>query len=170
MDRAQKESNIAELQKTFAETEALVVTQYSGLTVGEITQLRNKMREQGVHYKVSKNRLVLRALKGTRFEGIGDMLKGPVGIATSKDPVAAAKVAFDFAKGNEKLIIVGGALGNEVLSRAAVESLSKLPSLNEIRAKFLALLQTPAQRIATISKEPASQMARVVKAYADKAA
>lgn len=169
MDRAQKESNIAELQTAFAETESLVVTQYSGLTVGEMTQLRNKMRELGVTYKVSKNRLVLRALKGTRFEGIGDMLKGPVGIATSKDPVAPAKAVFDFVKGNEKLIVVGGALGDEILSRAAIESLSKLPSLDELRARFLALLQTPAQRIATISKEPASQMARVVKAYADKA-
>lgn len=169
MDRAQKESTIAELQEAFAGVESLVVTQYSGLTVSEITQLRNKMRDAGVSYKVSKNRLVLRALKGTRFEGIGSMLKGPVGIATSKDPVAPAKVAFEFAKGNEKLIIVGGALGNEILSRSAIETLSKLPSLNEIRSRFLALLQTPAQRIATISKEPAAQMARVVKAYADKA-
>lgn len=169
MDRIQKEKAIAELQHTFEGTESIVVTQYDGLTVGQLTDLRNKMRENGVSYKVSKNRLVLRALQGTRFEGIGSMLKGPVGIATSKDPVAAAKVAWEFAKTNDKLKILGGALGSEIMNLSGIESLSKLPSLDEIRAKFIALLQTPATRIATISKEPAGQMARVVKAYADKA-
>jgi len=169
VDRIQKEKAIAELQHTFEGTESIVVTQYDGLTVGQLTDLRNKMRENGVSYKVSKNRLVLRALQGTRFEGIGSMLKGPVGIATSKDPVAAAKVAWEFAKTNDKLKILGGALGSEVMNLSGIESLSKLPSLDEIRAKFIALLQTPATRIATISKEPAGQMARVVKAYADKA-
>jgi len=169
VDRIQKEKAIAELQHTFEGTESIVVTQYDGLTVGQLTDLRNKMRENGVSYKVSKNRLVLRALQGTRFEGIGSMLKGPVGIATSKDPVAAAKVAWEFAKTNDKLKILGGALGSEIMNLSGIESLSKLPSLDEIRAKFIALLQTPATRIATISKEPAGQMARVVKAYADKA-
>jgi len=169
VDRIQKEQAIAELQKTFEDAESVVVTQYDGLTVSQLTNLRNRMRENGVSYKVSKNRLVLRAIQGTRFEGIGNMLKGPVGIATSKDPVAAAKVAWTFAKDNANLKVLGGALGSDIMNVSGIESLSKLPSLDEIRARFIALLQTPATRIATISKEPASQLARVVKAYADKA-
>lgn len=126
------------------------------------------MRKEGVTFKVSKNRLVLRALKGTRFESIGPLLKGPVGIATSKDPVAAAKVAANFAKANEKFVILGGALGDKFLDKAAVEALSKLPSLDEQRGMLVGLLQTPAQRIATLAQAPAGQLARVVKAYADK--
>lgn len=169
MDRAQKAVAVEQLQKTFQETESLIVTQYAGLTVGQVTALRSKMRAEGVSYKVSKNRLVLRALKGTRFEGIGPMLKGPVGIATSKDPVAAAKIAYSFAKDNERLVIIGGALGEKVLDRAGVEALSKLPSLDEIRASLLRMLVTPATRIATIAQAPASQVARVIKAYSEKA-
>lgn len=168
MDRAQKAEAVEELQKAFGNTESIVVTQNMGLTAGQISDLRVKMRKEGVSYKVSKNRLVLRALKGTRFEGIGHMLKGPVGLATSNDPVAAAKVAALFAKDNEKLIIVGGALGEKVLDKSGVEALSKLPSLDEIRAKLLALLQTPATRLATLSQAPASQVARVIGAYAKK--
>lgn len=168
MDRAKKAVAVEAAHKTLQETEAIVVTQYAGLTVGQVTALRKKMRDEGVSYKVSKNRLVLRALKGTRYEGIGPMLKGPVGLATSKDPVAAAKIACAFAKDNEKLIIIGGALGEKVLDKAAVEALSKLPSLDELRAKLLGMLQTPAQRLATLSQAPASQLARVVQAYANK--
>ena len=168
MDRNQKAVAVEKLQQTLADTESIVVTQYAGLTVGQMTDLRVRMRAQGVSYKVSKNRLVLRALKGTRFEGIGPMLKGPVGIATSKDPVAAAKVAAVFAKDNEKLIIIGGALGEKVLDKSAVEALSKLPSLDEMRASLLRLFQTPATRLATLSQAPASQLARVLKAKADK--
>ena len=168
VDRAQKAVAIEDLQGTFSETESIVVTQNTGLTAGQAAALRDQMRKNGVSYKVSKNRLVLRALKGTRFEGIGHMLKGPVGLATSKDPVAAAKIAATFAKDNEKFLILGGALGEKVLDKAAVEALSKLPSLDEIRATLLALFQTPATRIATIAQAPASQVARVLKAYADK--
>ncbi len=168
MDRAQKAEAVAELQKTLGETESIVVTQNMGLTAGQSSALRVKMRNEGVSYKVSKNRLVLRALQGTRFEGIGHMLKGPVGLATSKDPVAAAKVAALFAKDNDKLAIIGGALGDKVLDKSGVEALSKLPSLDEMRATLLALFMTPATRIATIAQAPASQLARVLKAYADK--
>lgn len=168
MERAQKEAAVAALQQTFANTEALVVTQYAGLTVGQATALRQKMRAAGVSYKVSKNRLVLRAIKGTRFEGIGPMLKGPVGLATSQDPVAAAKVAQAFAKDNEKLVIIGGALGDKLLDKSAVEALSKLPSLDELRAKLVGMLQTPATRLAVLSQAPASQVARVINAYATK--
>jgi large subunit ribosomal protein L10 len=126
------------------------------------------MRKEGVNFKVSKNRLVLRALKGTRFEGIGPMLKGPVGLATSKDPVAAAKVAANFAKDNEKFVILGGAMGDKVLDKGGIEALSKLPSLDEMRASLLRLFQTPATRLATLSQAPAAQLARVLKAKADK--
>jgi len=150
------------------EVEAIVVTQNMGLTAGQVSDLRVKMRNEGVDFKVSKNRLVVRALKGTRFEGIGPMLKGPVAIATSKDPVAAAKIAANFAKDNDKLVIVGGALGDKLLDKSAIEALSKLPSLDALRGKLVGLLQAPAQRIATIAQAPASAVARVISAYAEK--
>ncbi len=168
MDRATKEVRVSDLQKSLGEVESIVVTQNMGLTAGQVSELRVRMRKEGVDFKVSKNRLVIRALKGTRFEGIGPMLKGPVGIATSKDPVAAAKVAAIFAKDNEKLVIVGGALGDKLLDRPAIEALSKLPSLDALRSKLLGLLQAPAQRIATITQAPASAVARVISAYAEK--
>ena len=168
MDRAQKAEAVAALQQTFSSTESIVVTQNLGLNAAQASELRVRMRKEGVNFKVSKNRLVLRALQGTRFEGIGPLLKGPVGIATSTDPVAAAKVAADFAKSNEKLVILGGALGEKLLDKAAIEALSKLPSLDELRGMLVGLLQTPATRIATLAQAPASQVARVLKAYADK--
>jgi len=168
VDRAKKAEVVAGLQKTLSETEALVITRNTGLTAAQASELRVRMRKEGVSFKVSKNRLALRALKGTRFEGIGHMLKGPVGLATSKDPVAAAKIAATFAKDNERLIIVGGALGDKILDKAGVEALSKLPSLNELRGKLAGLLQAPAQRLATLAQAPASQLARVISAYAQK--
>ena len=168
MDRAQKAANVEKLHKAFKETETIVVTRYDGLTVGQVTALRVKMRAEGVSYKVSKNRLVLRALKGTRFEGIGPMLKGPVGLATSKDPVAASRIAYNFSKDNEKLVIVGGALGDKLLDASSIEMLSKLPSLNELRSRLLGMLQTPAQRLAVLSAAPASSLARVISAHANK--
>lgn len=168
MDRAQKAETVAELQKTFSETESIVVTQNLGLNASQASELRVRMRNEGVRFKVSKNRLVLRALKGTRFEGIGPLLKGPVGIATSQDAVAAAKVAANFAKDNEQLVIVGGALGEKLLDKAEIEALSKLPSLDELRGKLVGLLQAPAQRLATLSQAPAAQVARVIGAYAQK--
>ncbi|MDD9900339.1 MAG: 50S ribosomal protein L10 [Alphaproteobacteria bacterium] len=168
MERAQKAEVVAERQKVLESAESIVVVRNAGLRVDQSTELRNRMRAAGVNFKVSKNRLVKIALKGTRYEGIEPMLTGPVALATSTDPVAAAKIAFEFAKDNEKLIIVGGALGEKVLDKAGVEALSKLPSLDEMRASLLRLIQTPATRIATIAKEPASQLARVIQAYADK--
>lgn len=167
--KAQKVEAVAQLNATFSkDVESAVITQNLGLTAAQTEALRAKARKEGVVFKVSKNRLVLRALKGTRFEGLGPMLKGPTGIATSKDPVAAAKVIAEFAKNNEKLLIVGGALGDKVLDKAGVEALSRLPSLDEMRGMFLRLLQTPATRLATLSQAPAGQLARVIKAYADK--
>lgn len=168
MDRAKKAEVIVGLQETLGDTESIVVTRNMGLTAGQVSELRVRMRKEGVDFKVSKNRLVLRALKGTRFEGIGPLLKGPVGIATSKDPVAAAKIAANFAKDNEKLVILGGALGDKVLDTAAVVALSKLPSLDQLRGQIAGLLKAPARQIATIAQAPAAQLARVLSAYAAK--
>jgi len=168
VDRAKKAVVVEQRHAALKEVESVVVIQNLGMTAAQVTDLRVKMRTAGVNYKVSKNRLVLRALKGTRFEGIGPMLKGPVGLATSKDPVAAARIAAEFAKDNEKAIIIGGALGDKLLDKAAIEALSKLPSLDALRSKLLGMLQTPATRLATLSQAPASQLARVIQAYADK--
>lgn len=168
--KAQKVEVVAGLNAKFAsgETEAIVVLLNKGMTAAQTESLRVGMRAEGVTFKVSKNRLVQRAIKGTRFEGIGPLLKGPTGIATSKDPVAAAKVAAKFAKDNEKLVILGGALGDKVLDKSGIEALSRLPSLDEMRASFLRLLQTPATRLAVLAQKPAEQLARVLKAKAEK--
>ena len=166
MDRSQKEELVAELHKTFVDAEMVVVTHYSGLTVSEMEELRIQMLEAGAGFKVTKNRLTRLALKDTKFEGMTDMFKGPTGIAFSADPVSAAKVAVKFAKGNEKLIVVGGALGEEQLSVDAVKALAILPSLDELRGKIVGLLQAPATKIAGVTQAPAGQLARVMGAYA----
>ena len=168
MDRAQKAKAVDELHHMFEENELVVVTHYSGLTVAEISELRAKMRETGANFKVTKNTLALRAVEGTQFEGLKDLFSGPTGMAVSQDPVAAAKVVYNYAKDNKKLKILGGSLNGEILDKAAVEALAKLPSLDELRSKIVGILTTPATRIATVMQAPASQMARVVKAYADK--
>jgi large subunit ribosomal protein L10 len=170
VNRTEKAEVISELQTSLGDVEAIVVTQNVGLTAGQTSDLRVKMRNEGVNFKVSKNRLVLRAIQGTRFEGIGPMLKGPVGIATSKDPVAAARIAANFAKDNEKFVIIGGAMGDKILQKSDIEALSKLPSLDVLRGMLVGLLQTPARQIATIAAAPASQVARVISAYSSKEA
>ena len=168
MDRAEKAELVAELNRTFAEVGVVVVTRNLGLTVAQSTQLRNKMREVGASYKVSKNKLAKIALGGTDYLSLGDMLTGPVGLATSIDPVAAAKVAVDFAKTTDKFEIVGGAMGSTVLDPDGVKALATMPSLDELRAKIVGLIQAPAQKLASITQAPAAQLARVFQAYADK--
>jgi len=168
VDRTQKEKLVASLNQALSSTVAVVVTRQSGLTVAEATRLRRRMREAGASFKVTKNRLARLALKGTPFEGLAPMFTGPTAIAWSKDPVAAAKAAVEFAKTNEKLVIVGGALGAKALDVAGVQALATMPSLDELRAKLLALLQTPATRIAGVLQAPAGQLARVLKARAEK--
>ena len=168
MDRAEKSELVAELNRTFAEVGVVVVTRNLGLTVAQSTQLRNKMREVGASYKVSKNKLAKIALGGTDYLSLGDMLTGPVGLATSVDPVAAAKVAVDFAKTTDKFEIVGGAMGSTVLDPEGVKALATMPSLDELRAKIIGLIQAPAQKLASITQAPAAQLARVLQAYADK--
>ncbi|MCW3847498.1 50S ribosomal protein L10 [Sphingomonas sp. LB-2] len=170
MDRAQKAEAVAELNATFNEVGVVVVTRNLGLSVAQSTVLRNKMREAGATYKVSKNKLAKIALNGTDYLSLGELLTGPVGLASSKDPVAAAKVAIDFAKTNDKLEIVGGAMGTTVLDAEGVKALASMPSLDELRAKIVGLLVAPATKLATVTQAPAAQLARVLKAYAEKEA
>ncbi|MDG5487218.1 50S ribosomal protein L10 [Sphingomonas sp. FW199] len=170
MDRSQKADAVAELNRTFSEVGVVVVTRNLGMTVAQSTNLRNKMRDAGASYKVSKNRLAKIALEGTEYAGIADLLTGPTALATSTDPVAAAKVAVDFAKTNDKLEIVGGAMGSTVLDAEGIKALASMPSLDELRAKLIGLIQAPAQKLASITQAPAGQLARVFKAYSEKEA
>ena len=148
----------------------VVVTRNLGLTVAQSTQLRGKMRDVGATYKVSKNKLAKIALDGTDYAGLSDLLTGPVGLATSTDPVAAAKVAAEFAKTTDKFEIVGGAMGDTVLDVNGIKALAALPSLDELRAKIVGLVQAPATKIARTVNEPGAQLARVFGAYAATAA
>ena len=168
MDRSQKEATVAALHQAFAGHSAIVVTHQLGMTVEEVTDLRRKMRAVGAGFKVTKNRLARIALKGTPFEGMDGLFTGPTAVAFANDPVAVAKAAVDYAKGNEKLKILGGSIGESKLDSKGVEALSKLPSLNELRATLLALLQTPATRIAGVLQAPGGQVARVISAYSKK--
>jgi large subunit ribosomal protein L10 len=168
MDRAQKREQVAELKQTFNETAVVVITRNLGLTVAQSTSLRNRMREAGARYKVTKNTLTLIAVEGTAYAPISELLTGPTALATSDDPVAAAKVAVDFAKTTDKLEIVGGAMGDTLLDAAGIKALAELPSLDELRAKIIGLVQAPATKIARTVSEPGAQLARIFAAYAAK--
>jgi len=168
LDRTEKRDFVASLATVFAEASAVVVTQNKGLTVAEVTTLRRRMRDAGVTFKVAKNRLATLALDGTRFDGIAPLLKGPTALAWSRDPVAAAKVAVEFARTNDKFVVLGGAIVGQTLDAAGVKALSELPSLEALRAGLLGMLQTPATRIAGILQAPGGQIARVLAAYASK--
>ena len=168
MNRSEKAEAIAELNQIFKDANLMVVTRQSGLTVQEVTDLRRRIRAAGASYKVAKNRLTLRALEGTPFKALGPMFTGPTAIAYSKDPVAAAKVVSIFAKENEKLSIVGGALGENTLDVAGVQALASLPSLDALRGKIIGLLQAPATKVAGVLQAPAGQLARVFGAYGAK--
>ena len=170
MDRTEKAAAVAELNRNFAEVGVVVVTRNLGMTVAQSTVLRNKMRDAGATYKVSKNKLARIALDGTDYGSIGDMLTGPVALASSIDPVAAAKIAVELAKTNDKFEIVGGAMGSTPLDLAGVQALATLPSLDELRAKIVGLIVAPATKLATITQAPAAQIARVLSAYAEKEA
>lgn len=168
MDRAQKSEQVTSLNATFADTAVVVVTRNLGMTVAQSTALRVKMRAAGATYKVTKNRLARIALDGTLYTGLSDMLTGPTALSMSPDPVAAAKVVVDFAKTNDKLEIVGGAMGETMLDVAGVKALAELPSLDELRAKIVGLLQAPATKIARVIQTPGGNIARVLAAYAAK--
>lgn len=166
MDRTEKHAFVASLATVFAETSMVVVTQNKGLTVAEVTDLRRRMRAAGATFKIAKNRLAILALDGTRFDGIVPMLKGPIALAWARDPVAVAKAAVEFAKINDKFVVLGGALGSQMLDVSGVKALSELPSLDALRASLLGMLTTPATRIASILQAPGGQIARVLAAYA----
>lgn len=169
MDRSHKEALVTSLHEQLSDTVCIVITHQTGMTVAEVTELRRQMRAAGASFKVTKNRLARIALTGTKFERLSSMFTGPTAIAFSRDPVAAAKVAVEFANKNEKLVIVGGGLGEQKLDAAGVKALATLPSLEQLRAKLLGLLQTPATRIAGVLQAPGGQVARVLGAYARKA-
>ncbi len=168
MDRAQKAEAVAELKQTFNETAVVVITRNLGMTVAQSTDLRIRMREAGARFKVAKNTLTLIAVEGTTYAPISEMLTGPTALATSADPVAAAKVAVDFAKTNDRFEIVGGAMGDTLLDVNGVKALAELPSLDQLRATIVGLIQAPATKIARVINEPGAQLARVFGAYAAK--
>ncbi len=170
MNRSEKTDAVAALNDTFNAAAVIVVTRNLGLTVAQSTDLRLKMRDAGASIKVAKNSLAKIALKDTQYDSISELLTGPIAIATSADPVAAAKIAVEFAKTNDKLEIVGGAMGDTVLDVDGVKALASLPSLDELRAKLIGLVQAPATKIAQVVVAPAGKLARVFGAYATKEA
>ena len=168
MDRSQKADAVAQLNDVFKEVGVVVVTRNLGMTVDQSTDLRMKMREAGASYKVAKNRLAKLALKDTDYVGLEEFLNGPTALAWSEDPVAAAKAAVDFAKTNDKLEIVGGSMGTQVLDEAGVKALASMPSLDELRAKLVGLVNAPATKVAQVVNAPAAKLARVFGAYGAK--
>ena len=168
MDRTEKREFVAVLAQVFAETSMVVVSRNSGMTVDQVTKLRVQMRQAGATYKVAKNRLATLALDGTRFDSLAPLLKGPTALAWSRDPVAVAKVAVEFAKTCDKFEVLGGALGTQTLDVAGIKALAELPSLDALRGKLVGLIQAPATKIAGVLAAPAGQLARVLGAYAAK--
>jgi len=166
VDRSRKEALVTELHQTFGATNLMVVTQQNGMTVQEMTALRGEMRTAGASFHVTRNRLAKIALKGTQFESLNDSFKGPTAVAVSEDPVAAAKITVEYASKNDKLTIVGGALGDKLLDVDEIKALAKLPSLDELRGKIVGVLQAPAGKIVGVLGAPAGQLARVFGAYA----
>ncbi|MBS0412164.1 MAG: 50S ribosomal protein L10 [Proteobacteria bacterium] len=168
MDRAQKAESIETLKGVFADAGAVVVTHYMGLTVAEMTDLRLRLRKEGAALKVVKNRLAQKALAAAEGGDTYTLFKGPVAIAYAPDPVTAAKVTTQYAKDNEKFSVIGGLMGEQVLDAKGVDALAKLPSLDQLRASILGLLQAPATKVAGVLQAPAGQLARVFNAYATK--
>lgn len=159
MNRDEKKQLLDDLHGLFASSEVIVISHYKGLTVAEVSELRNNIRKAGAGFRVTKNRITKLALKDTKFEGLADLFTGPTAIAFASDPVSACKACVEFAKNNEKLIIVGGAMSTGVLSVDEINRLATIPSMDELRAKIIGLLQAPA-----------AQLARVTKAYSEKEA
>jgi large subunit ribosomal protein L10 len=168
VERAAKRELVSTLNDVFNTTSVVVVAHYAGLTVADMQKLRAQMKQAGATVKVAKNRLAKIALEGTDVASIGPLLKGPTLIATSSDPIAAPKVAIDFAKAHDKFVILGGAMGTTALNPDGVKALASLPSLDELRAKLIGLIQAPATKIAQVVIAPAGKLARVVQAYASK--
>ena len=159
MNREEKTELLNTLHEVFSNAESVVITEYLGLTVAEADELRNKVRDAGASFRVTKNRIARLAVKDTKFKGLADLFKGPVAMAYANDPIAACKACVEFAKNNEKLVIVGGALSDKALTLDEIKELAAIPSMDELRAKLVGLLQAPA-----------AKLARVTKAYSEKEA
>ena len=159
MNREEKKQLLSDLNELFNASELVVVSHYKGLTVAEVSELRNNIRKAGAGFRVTKNRIAKLALKGTKFEGLTELFNGPTAIAFANDPISACKACVEFAKNNEKLVVIGGAMGTGVLSIDEINRLASIPSMDELRAKLIGLLQAPA-----------AQLARVTKAYSEKEA
>ena len=170
MDRSQKAESVAQLNAVFNEVGVVVITRNLGLSVKQSTDLRTKMRDAGATYKVAKNRLAKLALKDTQYEGLEEYLTGPTALAWSTDPVAAAKAAVDFAKTNDRLEIVGGAMGSTQLNAEGIKALAAMPSLDELRGTIVGLVNAPATKVAQLVNAPAAKLARVFGAYGAKEA
>ena len=170
MDRSQKAESVASLNAVFNQVGVVVITRNLGMTVAQSTALRGKIREAGATYKVAKNSLAKLAIQDTDYAGLNDMFTGPTAIAASVDPVAAAKAIVDFAKANDKIEIVGGSMGAQLLNADGIKALASMPSLDELRAKLIGLVQAPATKIAQLTTAPAAKLARVFGAYAKEAA
>jgi large subunit ribosomal protein L10 len=168
VERAQKQEFVTALRSAFQANAGVIVAHYAGLTVADMQRLRKQARQAGVSIKVAKNRLTKIALDGTDVVSIAPLLKGPTLLAYSEDPVAAAKVATDYAKANEKLVVLGGAMGKTALNPEGVKTLANLPSLDQLRAKLVGLIQAPGTKLAQLANAPAAKLARVFAAYADK--
>jgi large subunit ribosomal protein L10 len=165
LDRTEKEALVGAMHASFEKTNLMVIAHYSGLNVAEMTDLRGQMRSAGASLQVAKNKLAKLALKGTKFENLENLFYGPTAIALSTDPVAAAKIVVKYSKKNEKLIVLGGALGDEQLDVEAVKSLAELPSITELRGKLVGLINAPASRLAAVIQSPAGQLARLLNAH-----
>ena len=159
MNREEKTELLNMLHEVFSNAESVVITEYLGLTVAEADELRNKVRAVGASLRVTKNRIARLAVKDTKFEGLADLFKGPVAMAYASDPISACTACVEFAKNNEKLVIVGGALSDKALTLDEIKELAAIPSMDELRAKLVGLLQAPA-----------AKLARVTKAYSEKEA
>jgi large subunit ribosomal protein L10 len=166
VDRAAKRELVTSLHDVFKDTGVVVVAHNTGMVAAQSAELRKRVKEAGGSVKVAKNNLVKLALKDTKAEGVTNLLKGPTILAYSKDPIAAARVAVKYAKENDKLVILGGAMGASILDANAVKALAELPSLDELRAKLIGLLNAPATKIARTVAEPGAQLARVIQAKA----
>jgi len=166
VDRAAKRELVTSLNTVLKDTGLVVVAHYAGMTVAQLTDYRQKVKEAGGKVKVAKNRLAKLAVKDTTYEAISDLFKGQTCVAYSEDPIAAARASVAYAKGNDKLVILGGAMGATVLNANDVKALAELPSLDELRATLIGLLNAPATKIARTVKEPGAQLARVVHAMA----
>ena len=170
MDRTRKAEVVAGLNGLIGEAGSVVVAHYSGMTVAQMGDLRSRMRAAGASFKVSKNRLTVRALQGTAAEAIAHLFKGQTGIAVSRDPVAASKVVVAYAKDNAKLVILGGVVAGTAVDASGIKAFAALPSLDELRGKIIGLINAPATKLAGLLAAPGGQLARVISAYSRKEA